>query len=36
MKITEILSPLMGEDEGGGGHGMAPLTPALSHQGRGR
>jgi len=28
-------SPLMGEDRGGGGHGAFPLTPALSHQGRG-
>jgi hypothetical protein len=28
-------SPLMGEDRGGGGHGVFPLTPALSHQGRG-
>ena len=28
-------SPLMWEDRGGGGHGVSPLTPALSHQGRG-
>ena len=25
----------MWEDRGGGGHGVSPLTPALSHQGRG-
>jgi hypothetical protein len=30
-----LSSPLMGEDQGGGGYGMAPLTLALSHQGRG-
>jgi hypothetical protein len=35
-KITEIPSLLMGKGEGGGGHGMFPLTPALSHQGKGR
>jgi hypothetical protein len=26
---------LMGEDRGGGAHGVAPPHPALSHQGRG-
>jgi len=26
----------MGEDEGEGEMGFAPLTPALSHKGRGR
>jgi hypothetical protein len=25
-----LPSPLTGEDEGGGGHGMFPLTPTLS------
>ncbi len=30
-----LSSPLMGEDRGGGGYGMVPLTLALSHQGRG-
>jgi len=32
---THLPSPLMGEGEGGGEHGEIPLTPALSHQGRG-
>ena len=30
-----LSSPLTGEDRGGGGYGMFPLTPALSRQGRG-
>jgi len=35
MKTTGTPSPLMGEDKGGGGYGMFPLTHTLSHQGRG-